>query len=183
MNEETKRIEGELASMGYSIESSSARGENRDGWPCMAYAVQIFRAKRPLWLGAFRLGTGHRGPFPPESNSWGGVPRNWPFDASLYYALKANRNLVDKQIVADASAWIANHNKVRPSLADVLHSLLSDARGSDEAFPDWCSELGYSDDSIKARGIYDTCLEIASALRRGIPTAELKTLETLFENY
>ncbi len=179
MSEESKKIEETLTELGYAIESSGARGEVRGDWPCMAYAVQIFRNKRMIWTGAYRMGTGYRGPFPASP----GQSSQWPFAASLYYALKANRNLVDKQLVADASAWIANRNKVRPPLADVIYSLLSDASGADETFSDWCGNYGYSDDSIKAREIYDTCRDIASALRRGIPAAELKTLEILFKNY
>lgn len=46
---------------------------------------------------------------------------------------------------------------VAPAVADVVSSLLTDAQGSDQPFDDWCSDLGYSTDSIKARDTYFAC--------------------------
>lgn len=41
-----------------------------------------------------------------------------------------------------------------PSAKDVLECLLSDSCGADEAFEDWCAELGYDSDSRKAERTY-----------------------------
>lgn len=53
-----------------------------------------------------------------------------------------------------------------PKIADVLYTLFSDASAADYNFSDWCSEFGYSDDSISALNTYKQCLEIATALRK-----------------
>lgn len=69
----------------------------------------------------------------------------------------------------------------KPDLKDVLHSLYSDSIAADENFHDWCSNCGYSDDSIKALNTYKECLGQAVKLRKlGLDRAYL---EKLFENY
>jgi hypothetical protein len=54
----------------------------------------------------------------------------------------------------------------RPTVADVMYSLFSDASAADENFSDWCDNYGYSDDSIKALNMYKACTEVAKNLRR-----------------
>lgn len=59
----------------------------------------------------------------------------------------------------------------RPTVADVLYSLFSDASAADENFSVWCDTYGYSDDSIKALHIYQACTDIAQNLRRQFDSA------------
>lgn len=69
-----------------------------------------------------------------------------------------------------------------PDLADVLHSLLLDAAVLDARdFADWCGDFGFDADSIKARGIYDTCLAEALKLRAAFGEKTLAGLRELFE--
>lgn len=52
------------------------------------------------------------------------------------------------------------HAKCTPTAREVLHSLLMDAVDAHEnSFSDWCANLGYSDDSIKAKAIYELCAD------------------------
>lgn len=46
---------------------------------------------------------------------------------------------------------------LHPDPVDILWSLLCDASGSDQFFEDWALELGYSDDSIKAKEVWEIC--------------------------
>ena len=55
---------------------------------------------------------------------------------------------------------------VAPTTADVLACLLSDASGAGETFEEWCSNFGYSDDSMKAMETYRACQKTRSALQR-----------------
>jgi hypothetical protein len=55
---------------------------------------------------------------------------------------------------------------VKPSIADVMYSLIIDASAADQNFHDWCSNYGYSNDSIKALHTYTACIEISAVLRR-----------------
>ena len=51
-----------------------------------------------------------------------------------------------------------------------------DAAVADETFSDWCSNYGYSDDSIKALNTYKQCTEIAAALRKHFDRATLDAI-------
>ena len=51
-----------------------------------------------------------------------------------------------------------------PSLEEVCYSLFMDAYDGD--FEDWCSEYGYSDDSIRAKAMYEECRRTHRTLQR-----------------
>ena len=51
-----------------------------------------------------------------------------------------------------------------PSLEEVCYSLFMDAYDGD--FEDWCSDFGYSDDSIRAKAMYEECCRTRHALQR-----------------
>jgi hypothetical protein len=59
------------------------------------------------------------------------------------------------------------HNGRRPSPADVLDCLASDASGIENAqsFEDWCGEYGYDTDSRKAHKTYKVCERQAAKLK------------------
>lgn len=59
-----------------------------------------------------------------------------------------------------------NGRPVKPTEAAVLESLMMDAQAAESNFVDWCSEFGYSDDSIRAFNMYRACLETAVMLRK-----------------
>ena len=64
-----------------------------------------------------------------------------------------------------------------PSIVDVLASLAMDADVLDYvSFADWAECFGYSSDSIKAREIYDECIENALKLRATFGASDLEEL-------
>lgn len=69
-----------------------------------------------------------------------------------------------------------------PTLQDVLYSLTMDAQGTEyNDFEEWCSEYGYSDDSISAKESYDACCREGKALKKlGF---RLEQLSELFQDY
>jgi len=80
------------------------------------------------------------------------------------------------------------HRKVRyfyapPKVADVLYSLLSDASAEQRNFHEWCSDYGYSTDSISALNAYRACLDTAAALRKCFSYELLAELTTLLAEY
>ena len=76
-----------------------------------------------------------------------------------------------------AEVWSCDIPKpVKPSNADILHSLTMDATAADENFSDWCENFGYSDDSLKALNTYKQFLEIATALRKHFDRATLEAI-------
>lgn len=56
----------------------------------------------------------------------------------------------------------------RPELKEVLNCLFLDSSACEACFQDWCSEFGYDTDSIKAKSIYDACLENAFKLKKAL---------------
>lgn len=73
---------------------------------------------------------------------------------------------------------------ILPNLADVLHSLASDADVLDHGtFEEWAHSYGYDIDSRKAEGIYRVCLEIALKLRSGLGEQGLATLREAVQDY
>ncbi len=66
-----------------------------------------------------------------------------------------------------AKRWILDPRAPkRPSLADVVSSLLSDAQCSADSFEDFCADCGYDTDSRKALETYLACQTIGTAVRR-----------------
>lgn len=68
-----------------------------------------------------------------------------------------------------------------PTVADVLYSLFMDASAADENFHDWCSNYGYSDDSLKALNIYKECLETGRALRKHFDPTTRANIQAIIE--
>lgn len=94
----------------------------------------------------------------------------------LRKARAGNKNPYPPRSIA-AEAWNRDNLKpVKPTNADILHSLTMDASAADENFSDWCANYGYSDNSIKALNTYKQCLEIAAALRKHFDRATLEAI-------
>jgi len=67
--------------------------------------------------------------------------------------------------------WLAR--KHPPELVDIVQCLLMDSAGSDLPFAEWAGDYGYSDDSIKAKAIWEKCNDIRRWLERAIPADKL----------
>lgn len=91
-------------------------------------------------------------------------------------AAHLNGNWIDQK----TGHYMATKPK-KPTVADVLYSLFMDASATDENFHDWCSNYGYSDDSIKAMNIYKQCLEIATALRKHFDPATRANIQAIIQ--
>ena len=70
-----------------------------------------------------------------------------------------------------------------PKVADVLYSLLSDASAEQRSFHEWCSDYGYSLDSISALNVYRACLDTAHALHKCFSDELLEELRDLLAEY
>ena len=55
-----------------------------------------------------------------------------------------------------------------PRIGEVLHCLFFDARCADTSFENFCSDLGYNNDSIKALKTYLACQESGKKLRKAL---------------
>lgn len=61
---------------------------------------------------------------------------------------------------------LASKMRPVPDLRSVLFCILSDGTAcfNHQSFREWCLDLGYSNDSIRARQCFDTCYETGAAL-------------------
>lgn len=82
-----------------------------------------------------------------------------------------------------AQQWAAAHVKpTKPTVADVLHSLILDASAADMNFTEWCNDYGYSDDSISALNTYQACVKAGTILRKYFDRATLERIRELTED-
>jgi hypothetical protein len=71
--------------------------------------------------------------------------------------------LQGKEVIALPNEWVHV-----PSADDVLHCLFSDADAGAYSFDDFCDNLGYSNDSLKALDTYRACMESSKKLRKAL---------------
>ena len=127
---------------------------------------------------------------PVEIRYVGEVPSRW--------TSSPNRTTVDQWVITlldeDGTPHIFDYftglgfrkgrNEPRqPKVASVLYSLLSDASAEQRNFYEWCSDYGYSTDSISALNAYRACLDTAAALRKCFSNELLAELNTLLAEY
>lgn len=97
-------------------------------------------------------------------------------DEAIAKECETGRSLVNRRVVSEKIA--------PPPIADVLHSLVSEAGVLDcSSFEEWASDLGFDADSRKAEAIYRACLDIALKLRNGLGEANLRRLQEAFQDY
>ncbi len=73
----------------------------------------------------------------------------------------------DRSDSVRADLWLHEVKaRIVPSAANVISTLIASSSGSDQTFQDWCSELGYSEDSRKALDTYLSCQVELVNLRR-----------------
>ena len=65
----------------------------------------------------------------------------------------------------------------------MLHSVVMDSSADNEPFGDWCSNLGYEEDSRKALEIYLLCQTQSQMFRKAFDHAERIELAELLEDY
>lgn len=141
--------------------------------------------KRLLWSGEYSIGIG-------TCEAWAkkNISKFISVGGAHFRMADALKNPLPAGRVYSASAeywthiknvfgrYASKENQKLVSVADVLWSLQMDAMGSDQSFEDWASDLGYSDDSISARKIWEICNDT----RRNLQTAMgRKAFDTFME--
>jgi hypothetical protein len=183
MTTETKAITPEQAGLSLAV-LSGPRGEVREDWPCIAYTCQLSDSRRRvIWTGDFRLGVGHVKPKGFARPEWS---RTTPEQQLLeHWQSKPGSVFTDKALWADVAAKLAKAQKVTPKLNDVCASLLMDGSAffDGQRFEEWAGDLGYSDDSIKAKEIFETCDQIGRDLSRALSRDEIAGLREWASQY
>jgi hypothetical protein len=157
-----------LAKLGFAIQVSGPfPGVEEEGhekpWVHIAYTVRLTHNDKEILVTPYRMGVGHVDIKKPV--------RSWMFkpdeEALLYtWQKKPHAEFKDKQLHAEVACKLAQAQKVTPSLADVLYSLLMDATAYGQTFEDWCCEFGYDTDSRRAEKTFRTCEAIGRRLAK-----------------
>jgi hypothetical protein len=71
----------------------------------------------------------------------------------------------------------------KPSLADVMHSLLVDSMGDFSSFSNWCNDYGYGSDSISAQDTFNACRDTKLSLEGLFTTESLAMMNELLEDH
>jgi hypothetical protein len=85
----------------------------------------------------------------------------------------------------DVRAYVAMIGKYnRPDPAGFLYCMISDMDcGEYSSFQDFCDNLGYDNDSIKALETYQACQQGARKFRQVVTTAEVEKLREVLQDY
>lgn len=76
-----------------------------------------------------------------------------------------------------------NMQAKKPSVSDVMYSILSDSQAENQSFNDWCSEYDYDNDSMKAFKTYQTCCECAVFVRKAFTREQITAMRAALEDY
>lgn len=194
MKNEIKSLSPENVGLTLAV-LSGPRGEVKDdNWPCIAYTVQLSDSRRRvIWTGDYRLGVGHvKWPTSEQIHpkTMFCIKLGFTSEEENVARIHARGQTLKKtpgalRIEANAAAKLAKAQKVAPKLNDVCHSLLSDGSAffDGERFEDWAANLGYSDDSIKAKEIFEICDRIGRDLSRALSRDELAGLREWASQY
>lgn len=185
METTTQTHDEALREIGFEILSSPPRGGVDDeNWTHIAYSVTLSLNGKAFWSGPYKLGIGHVN-----------IPKGEPSIAlhlstdqvSMLYAIQRHpgADFKDKALQASLCAKLAIAQKVTPKLSDVLHSLILGASPvlNGETFQDWCANCGYSDDSIKAKAVYDTCVQTGLALKRELGQKQIEKIKDILQDH
>ena len=124
--------------LGYVPDNVTPRDKR---WPHFSWRVTITRGDHSHTTD-YRTGIGHAQPLPDHYR----------------------RDLAEP---ARREAWFNRHSTpVVPTVASVLHSLLSDAQTGLDTFDEYCSSFGLDTDSRKALDTYLACQTIGVVIRR-----------------
>ena len=132
--------------------------------------------ERPILSGAVTMkATLLRRPVKPKSEDWRETAFHWrvflscdgrTMETDFYCGAGWVEKLKPYQIQRNRSVpgyWKAKPKP--PTSADVLSSLIMGANSSDSTFPDFCADMGYSEDSRKALETYLQCQDSGVKVR------------------
>lgn len=173
----TQPIDRFIADTGVTIAAhnvSARQDASPDFKDAIHFRVSVARGDRAVWSGDYSVGRGF-------VHTWVRENQNRPQPA--FDRIKADdlpsvgaRSMTLHQ-EETLNRAIEKFKRAAPVKAgDVLISLATDASGSDVPFAEWAADLGMSDDSIRAKRMWEACNETRRALQAAFAPDELETL-------
>lgn len=152
-----------LKAQGVTFQATGGIATKLDDWECDKWLCVFNRAGKPAMTTDYHTGIGHR-----VLTAYGQMELKRAGKASA-----GHREMIKR----------ANSKAVAPSVAGVLSSLLFDSNSAEQNFHDWCDELGYDKDSIKAQGIYNACCENLTKMRSFFTGTERQAMQEILQDY
>lgn len=165
--------------LGITATTKKIGGFVENDWPHVKFIVTFTKNSLKIEL-PFSVGIGHAN-FP--NNHWrcatnsvfNDISEN---EARIIDLIKKNKTPKDAQTTAYLAAKFTSDDTIIP--AYVFANALRDFPETD--FSEWCAEFDYNNDSIKAKSIYDKCLEYGYAAKKFInKEQESKLIELVYE--
>lgn len=167
MAKQINPIETEIAeylkAQGVTFAATGGTATKRDDWECDHWSVSFSRQGKPTLITDYYTGIGHR-----ELTAYGQQ------EVKRYAKATPNRLRQVKE---------QNSKAVAPHVAGVLHSLLLESSSAESNFHDWCDEMGYDKDSIKAQGVYNACCETLTKMRSFFTGTERQAMQEILQDY
>jgi hypothetical protein len=179
-----ENIEQSLKEYGFSLETSEASpGDNR-----LDYGITLKFNGKSVLTTEYHLGLGFVKIAEVKSERFWLRPGRLTNDEGCMFAAwkkKPYADFKDKALQTAVAVKIANAKNLRPTLPDVVHSLLMDGTAFFDAatFEQWASDFGYDADSRKAEAIYKACDNIGRTLASKIDAETLAKARKLLEDY
>lgn len=179
-----------LARLGFALECTGpvghvepAKGKDGKPWPCIRYQCRLTYGGREIWGGPYSLGIGHVKPSERTTASWA-MRTDAERSMLACWTRKPNADFKDKGLQADVAARLAIVQKVKPTLASMLYSLLLDGEAffSGQTFEEWCGDFGYDTDSRSAEETWRLCDATGRALSK-VPKDDLAKAREILDGY
>jgi len=171
-NEADQAVADFLKSIGIMYSPSYVGNFDHDlEWKHDLFNVVFSDNVKPLLRTDFKTGIGHRA----ESRK---------FKNNFIASLKNSTNSMEVIHCVNPSSPKSFQRYVAvPTSASVLYSLLSDASFVEYGFLDFCDNLEYDNDRIKALGVFKACEVIKRDLSKTFTSEQLETLNQLLQDY
>lgn len=179
----------------FSLSRNNGKTKGRGLWKSLNWRVTLFRNGRDILTTDYSAGVGHcPGNKKPVPKTWDRPPRMW-VDAITKWEIENGFKAgtwttwggfaAERRAATEEEVNNGKRDRVRvaiePSTENVIHSLIMDI--VDEPFEDWAANLGYDPDSIKAKAIYDECVEHTMKLRQWLGNDGVELLREAFQDY
>ena len=177
MNNQDLKIAGLLEASNIEFKSTFLGEQERSGGLCYAFTCTLAGEQFEYYKGL-----GH-GLTPGEAYQHANKDRMSPQAVANRWLRQHgidSKALRKKYVAGDA---VSRTLVLKPTEAELIYSLISDASAAYESFGDWCEGLGYDEDSRKALDTYLACQENARKLRKALPQSVLAECEGVLEDY
>lgn len=183
----------------FSLSRNNGKTKGRDLWQSLNWTVTLLRGDREILTTDYSAGIAHcPGHNKPVPKGWDRPARFWTqaiteweienghqaqwtsWGGSASGTFKAARQPASQE-QRDAGLRDMVRIPILPKPEDVVAALLMDI--VEEPFEDWASNLGYDPDSIKAKAIYDLCVQHTMQLRQWLGNDGIETLREAFQDY